>query len=189
MKVPVDLTIRFFAPPGAVCRLDSMNRTEVRLNGEKIPAEYANRYVVPSVAVGDTIAVGVPSGWFQCVVTSIDHVEGEPDVLHAKGQWDGKEAGLLAGMSGIVWWECHPADDSMVESSVWDKPIPYGLYRRVKALVDDSAAWAVPLPDEHLWPEHIRWPQVKQARMRDLVATVQAWWQPGWGQRHWPQES
>jgi len=124
--------------PGEEIDVDEMNRTSLFVNGKEVDL-YG---VFPHLEVGDTIEIKIPSGVLT-IKTDLISLERAPlDGLDYRtgGEftWEGKYAGLIGGMSGVAEWRVNIPPDTLVKTSAWDEPIPWGLYTEVRRIIREA---------------------------------------------------
>ena len=140
MKVHATLDLEFPGRPGNIIDPGWCNHTDLRVNDQPIYSDEAREYLVPEIAVGDEVEISIPSGSFtgRCIETRPvlpPTQPGQPDRAYALvGKWDGMEAGLLSGLSGLAWWTSTIAPDALVTTSASSVPVRYDRYSAARTL-------------------------------------------------------
>jgi len=138
MRVTGRINVIWDWVPGQEIDVDEMNRTSLFLNNREV-----NLYgTFPHLEVGDAIEIRIPSGvlTFKVDLVSLEKAPLDGLDYRTRGEftWEGKYAGLIGGMSGVAEWQVNIPPDTLVETSAWDNPIPWGLYTEVRRIIREA---------------------------------------------------
>lgn len=135
------LSLRVHAPSaGTQVEAGYCNRTSLAINGQGVevgPNEDNSPWVVPQFAVGDHLVLSIPSGVWEGQIIELSMAEGGQRFKVA-ADWDGRQNGLIGGMSGMLYWEVLHSPRAMVETSMSSVPVPYEVYRFLMDFLDVS---------------------------------------------------